>query len=220
MKNIKAVVFDLDNTLIDRRTAFRKFCNYFIDKYFHDTSLPENKDSMIDYMVFLDKDGYYGKIKFYETLVEKWNIQNFTIHQLRDDYYKSFYKFIETFPDATETLNHLKSKYSLGIITNGHSNIQNQKIDHTKIRPFFDDIIVSGEVSIEKPDEKIFQMSCSNLKIKSSECVYVGDNYKNDVVGAHNAGMYPIWFTNDPKQIPYENSNKIQSLSELIDILG
>ena len=63
-----------------------------------------------------------------------------------------------------------------------------------------DEIIVSGDVGVEKPDREIFEIACERLGIAPAEAVYVGDNRKNDVDGALGAGMRAVWLAVNPGQ--------------------
>jgi FMN phosphatase YigB (HAD superfamily) len=57
----------------------------------------------------------------------------------------------------------------------------------------FSCIVLSEVVGIRKPDPAIFQKAASLIQIKPAECLYVGDSYINDVIGAKNAGMQACW---------------------------
>ncbi|GGG63601.1 HAD family hydrolase [Paenibacillus radicis (ex Gao et al. 2016)] len=54
---------------------------------------------------------------------------------------------------------------------------------------YFDELIVSSEVELEKPDERIFTLAMEKAGVSPEQCVYVGDNYYDDVVGSAKAGM-------------------------------
>jgi len=87
------------------------------------------------------------------------------------------------------------------------------------IEAYFDDIIVSEESKIAKPDPKIFHMACANLGIKPEEAVYVGDYYPNDIAGAIGAGITPIWICNSPDAYREYSGIRISTLKELKRIL-
>jgi putative hydrolase of the HAD superfamily len=57
------------------------------------------------------------------------------------------------------------------------------------LEPFFDEIIVSSEVSCEKPDPRIFELALKQMQAAPSEAIYVGDNYYDDCVGAGKLGI-------------------------------
>jgi len=218
MEHIRAVIFDLDDTLVNRKAAFRNFCVSFIEEHFEGRELPDSRENMIGYMTLLDRNGYCDRTAFYSPLIEKWGMKNRTVKQLCDNHENEFHKF--TLPDADmeKVLDYLAPKYKLGIITNGVSKTQNGKIDRVGIRDRFRSVIVSGEAGVHKPDGRIFRMSCSALGVKAGEAIYVGDHYENDISGAKRAGLYTVWYTDDPGNPPYCDY-KINRLSEILNIL-
>jgi len=97
------------------------------------------------------------------------------------------------YPDAEALLTDLKPKYKLGLYTNGPSDIQWEKIDALGFNRFFDVILVAGDIDIYKPDPEGFKLLLTQLDANPKECLFVGDTYDTDVVGAYNAGMPTCW---------------------------
>lgn len=126
------------------------------------------------------------------------------------------------FSDVIECLEQLRDRYRLGIITNGSSDHQREKIERTNIAGFFDTIIISEEVGIGKPDLRIFNLALERLAVDPKAVVLIGDSLKRDVQGAQNAGITGIWINRgeikeeDQKVIP---DIQIKSLSKLLCIL-
>ena len=108
---------------------------------------------------------------------------------------ENLWKYCVPFEDAKDTLEYLQMKYVLGIITNGPSKGQRNKLVKAGLDGFFDmkHVVVSGDYDYQKPDKRLFLQACSNLGVKPEESVYVGDIYANDILGSYNAGMTPIW---------------------------
>jgi len=92
-----------------------------------------------------------------------------------------------------ELLRDLQSRYALGLLTNGPSDMQWPKIDSLGVAEFFDAIVVAGDVGIYKPDSRVFEILLDRLHVESGTALYVGDNYDVDIVGAHAAGMRAAW---------------------------
>jgi len=218
MKKLKAVVFDVDNTLIDRRKAFYDLCSYIINKYSPLYPIDGSKDELIAHMVRIDGDGYGGLKKFIPTLKKYWNME-ITTEDFLNDRNEVFGKLSVPMPDLYEVLEILKKKYKLGIITNGYSKVQRDKIDTVKIADYFDDIIVSGETDYEKPDREIFELSCRNLGVEPDETVYVGDYFPNDIAGAIGAKIMPIWINEDPNEHKEYEGIRITKLTDLLKLL-
>lgn len=122
------------------------------------------------------------------------------------------------FSDAKECLEQLGNKYKLGIITNGSSDHQREKIERTNIAGFFDTVIISEEVGIGKPDPRIFNLALEQFAVDSRKVVLIGDTIGIDIQGAQNVGIRGIWINRngikgkDQEVIPYI---QIKSLNEL-----
>jgi putative hydrolase of the HAD superfamily len=99
-----------------------------------------------------------------------------------EDYWRAF----DFVPAALERL---KSKgCGLGIISNWDPSARSI-LARQGLADYFEHIIVSSEVGIEKPDERIFCLALEKAEVSASQCLYVGDNYYDDAVGAMKVGM-------------------------------
>jgi putative hydrolase of the HAD superfamily len=218
MDHIKAVVFDVDNTLVNRKAAFLRFCDYLIDHYANDYPYLGAREELIGKMIEADDNGYGGKSNFIPRLQNIWKLQ-VTTEEFIAQRNSIFGKLSVPMESVYEVLDTLKGRYKLGIITNGYSSVQREKITTVGITDYFDDIIISGEVDFEKPDPRIFRMSCENLRVKPEEMVFIGDYYPNDIAGAIGAKIMPIWITQDPDEHSDYSGIRITHLKELLQLL-
>lgn len=99
-----------------------------------------------------------------------------------------------------EILNYLKPNYTLHIITNGFKEIQAIKIDGAGFRNYFNQIIVSEEHQMVKPETALFRLAEKLSGAKTNECVMIGDNFDSDITGAINAGWEPVYFTHEKNE--------------------
>ena len=152
---IKAVLFDLDGTLLDRDRSLLAFAN---DQYKRLISslghIP--KADYISRFIELDCRGLVWKDKVYQTLVDELTITGLTWEHLLEDYVTGFQQHCIPFDGMEAMLHELKQHYSLGLITNGRSPFQRRSIDGLGINDFFDIVIASEEVQLRKPQPEIF----------------------------------------------------------------
>jgi putative hydrolase of the HAD superfamily len=90
-------------------------------------------------------------------------------------------------------LDTLATRYKLGLITNGPSEIQRAKIAQFDLARWFPVIVVSGEFGVAKPDPAIFLHAANALASDPADCVMIGDNPDADIRGAQAAGMRSVW---------------------------
>lgn len=191
---IKAIVFDLDHTLFDRHGTLRAIVPALRARFAVDPALTD--EQIAEYWIYGDDHYvYYGWNYIFAYLCEHGV---FTDPPEYGDYrtfiFENFAKVAVKLEDSLPMLERLKKEgYKVGLITNGGHALQYKKLDLTGLRYVFDEIIVSGDVLIDKPDKEIFLMMCEKLGVEPGECVYVGDNPKNDVGGAKKAGYHTIW---------------------------
>jgi len=120
-----------------------------------------------------------------------------------------------------ETLTALKNKgYRLAIVSN-HRKWLPDYLAEIELSDFFETIVVSDIVGVEKPDIRIMQIVLDDLKLDSSECLYVGD-HPFDVLCAKNAGIDCAWITSPNSVLPYnriKEDYRINNINELEKIL-
>lgn len=208
---IKAVIFDLDHTLFDRHATLGSIAPLF-RKYF-DVADGVTDDEIAKKWIYADDMFVYDGWEYIFAYLKENGI--FKTAPSYADYrsfvYKTFAKIAVPFDFTLPMLKKLKkSGLKVALITNGRHELQYKKLALTGLRYIFDEIIVSGDVGVEKPDREIFLMMCEKLGIKPCECVYVGDNPFNDIGGAKNAGMHTLHI-----KIKYKNPKAPKADAEL-----
>ena len=218
---IKAVIFDYDGTLSNRQKSVYSFYRDYLRPYVKEMSELEYESMLQDLMIY-DCNGaiqFEYRIKLFLYKYGKYFPEDFAT-TFRDSFFKNVYAYNVLKDDAIDVLKQLKGKYRLGILSNGDSTIQHGKIDHVQISDFFDEIVVTGDVGIHKPDKRIFEYALNKLDVKAEEAIMVGDVYASDILGAINAGMKTAWILEDSER-PNDSYDgyRIRKLSELLDIL-
>ncbi|MGI6608615.1 MAG: HAD family hydrolase [Erysipelotrichaceae bacterium] len=216
---IKAILFDYDGTLADRTkgacTAFRSYLKEYVIK---DEIYEVYLEALVQDLLLWDEFGAGNK----RLMIERFNSKyGYNINY--DHFFKWWCEnlglFEPLFKNTLKTLNYLKGKYKLGIITNGTVIGQNTKIDNADIRHYFDTIIISDEFGKAKPDRLIFKEALKQLNVLPKEAIYVGDSYSNDIIGAYNAKITPVWIWPDDGRYDLHSTKRIYKIEELMEIL-
>jgi putative hydrolase of the HAD superfamily len=190
---IKAVLFDLDGTLLDRDASVKGFIDSQYDRLDRMVGHIPRED-YISRFIELDQRGYAWKDKVYQQLVKEFYITELTWEELLQDYITDFKNHCVAFPNLVPILEELKSRdLRLGMITNGWGQFQLDNIKALGIEKYFDCILISEWEGIKKPDPEIFKRALIQLNIPPQQSIFVGDHPENDVKAAQNAGLIGIW---------------------------
>lgn len=211
---IKAVIFDLDGTLLNRDASIHKFIGNQYDRWRKWLDhIP--KEKYVSRFIKLDCRGYVWKDKVYQQMVDEFEISGIHWSDLLYDYTTEFHNSCTPFPNLLSTLKRLKSNsIHLGMITNGKGQFQLDNIRALGIENYFETILISEWEGIKKPNPEIFQSALSQMNVSANESVYIGDHPENDVKGARNIGMLAVW----KKDLHWKNVDAdfiIEDLKEL-----
>jgi putative hydrolase of the HAD superfamily len=113
------------------------------------------------------------------------------ISNLFIDYLTSNNHLIE---GTIETLEYLKDKYVLHIITNGFSFVQDVKLQKSNLDKYFVSITNSEAAGHKKPHENIFKHALTTANASKTESIMIGDSFEADVLGAINFGINAVYF--------------------------
>lgn len=109
--------------------------------------------------------------------------------------------------------------YRLGLITNRHNVDRfHELLDELRLRPYFDLVLASGEVGIQKPEPGIFAAALDRIDARAERSIYVGDNYWADVIGAQRAGLTPV-LLDTHHLFPEADCLVLERLDELLEWL-
>ncbi|HSZ41728.1 MAG TPA: HAD family hydrolase [Trebonia sp.] len=129
------------------------------------------------------------------------------------------------YPDVTPCLDTLAgSGLRLGIITNGDSAQQRDKLEVLGLTDMFAVVVAAGDIGIAKPDPRIFHHAAGALGLAPRRCAFVGDLRETDAIGAAGAGMKGIWLNRGERSAVASPDTddgiaEIASLAELPSLL-
>ncbi|WP_127532639.1 HAD family hydrolase [Paenibacillus kobensis] len=218
----QAIIFDLDETLSDRRTAINRFLELWIARYFEDRL--HETEHLCSVFRRLDDNGYRLREELYPLLVEELDWKSPPSKEEFIAFWREhFPKCIEPMAHLYEMLDYLQLRgVKLGLITNGPEHIQRRKIDSLGIGHYFRSLLISGTFGVHKPDARIFLHSLEELDVAPEHAWYVGDHPVNDVVGSRDAGLIPVWLERDGRWSEEKHGaspvHTVQSLQELMEL--
>lgn len=186
---MKAVIFDLDNTLYNVEQyylgAFKEIAEYLSKKY--NLRRQEIYNKLVN--IWREKTSMYHYL--FTELLNFFNLEN----ELEDviKIFNNYDSELNPYPEVIPTLEELKKRnYKLGIITDGNIDRQKRKIKLLGLEQFFDIIVFTKELDNPKPSEIPFQEVVNKLKIIPQESFYVADNPLIDFEGAKKVGMKTV----------------------------
>ncbi len=221
---IKCIAFDLDDTLWECHpvilNAEQKFYNWLKSYY------PKITEKYSSQQLIQHRIAYMGaqqdNLHDLTTLRKGWMKNLASEFGFFDSNYieSGFEVFwlarneVTFFDDTLNILGELSKDYSLGVISNG-----NADVNHIGVGHLFDFTLSSEKAGVSKPHKDIFHQALKLASAKSHETVYVGDDPKRDILGAHGAGLHAIWF--NPRLIAWPGGRTptavIQHLNQLQD---
>lgn len=189
LDDIKAVIFDLDDTLYLEKDYVKSGYN-LIAKAFPEVANMSEKL----WKVFLDGGKAIDQVLLQEGLLTEEN-KNKCLN-----IYRNQVPDIQLDDLIKNLILELKDKgYKLGIITDGRVEGQRAKIKALDLERLVDQIIITDElggVQMRKPNEKAFVLISERLGVDYKNAVYVGDNPKKDFIAPEKLGMRAIYFKN------------------------
>jgi len=114
--------------------------------------------------------------------------------QLNNDYLQRTAIKATLFDGAIDLMEYLFRRYRLFILSNGFREIQSLKMKKSGLDTYFERIILSDDISIQKPHVKIFDYALKSSNSRRAESLMIGDNFEADIIGAQNARIDQIWF--------------------------
>lgn len=207
---IKAVIFDLDDTLISER-------EYIGSGYKHIANLLNaegigEQDDLYNMLIKLFEESpinvfnrLFDSLKFSYTASDIENLVN---------EYRNHFPIINFFDDVIPCLNELKKReFKLGIITDGYAISQKSKLRSLAASTYFDEIVITDELGRKywKPHQKPFEIIKEKLQVEYEEMIYIGDNPEKDF---YISNIYPIKTIRIDRQGVYRDREYMKGIRE------
>ncbi|UZJ58086.1 HAD family hydrolase [Pseudomonas sp. KU26590] len=224
---IRAVLFDLDNTLVHRRQSIEAYAEVFVREYAshlgtHDFALIADLIAAQDNGGYLPTDSPYPNIRTAVATALGERLQ----WRLSVDVPELAAHWVEHFPAQTiempgagiliEAL--LEQDITVAIISNGTQRSRQRTVARLPFAQHVKQLVSSEATGWRKPDPRIFLKAAQLLKLDPGECMYVGDHPINDIKGAESAGMKAVWLSGFHPW-PHSETAPVFSVDALGDVL-
>jgi FMN hydrolase / 5-amino-6-(5-phospho-D-ribitylamino)uracil phosphatase len=227
MRSIRAICFDLDNTLWDVwpviRRAEQAMYDYLVERYpklaaAHTVeTLREARERTAALYPQMKHDFTFLRLQTLRDHARDFGYEE-TMAQEAFDVFISARNQVELYEEVLPGLELLRGRYRLFTASNG-----NADLGKIGLARFFERSIAARQVGALKPDPVIFHKVIEGTDLAVNEVVYVGDDPHLDVQGARNAGMHAIWMNRDGAAWPQEIEPAfctVRSLTELAEVLA
>jgi HAD superfamily hydrolase (TIGR01549 family) len=121
-------------------------------------------------------------------------------------------------PHAVTVLEFLSKRALISLITNGLAFVQKNRIARAELELFFNDILISEEIGMAKPDPAFFRFAVKRLHLAPHEVLCVGDNPLADIKGAHEAGIDTCWYCPYVQSFPAGYPPPDYTISDLLEL--
>lgn len=201
MKKYQWILFDADETLFH----FDSYAG--LQHLFKQYNIDFTQSDFLKYQT-LNKNLWYQyqqhKITAKEVQTQRFHhwakklmVEAVTLNQ---QFMQSMASISKTFDGTKMMLDQLKGDFNLGIITNGFTALQQDRLERTGLTDYFKVLIISEEVGVAKPHPDIFNHALTMMDNPSpAQVLMVGDNLHSDIIGGNQAGMDTCWFNPDNK---------------------
>ena len=226
---VKAVIFDIDGTLYSyddaHAIAWKALCDYAKEQLSMDADTFKTCHSAAQQLqkerLGADCAALHNRQLRYQILLEENGKPLHHAIAMNDLYWNTLISVAKPNPGALLCLETLKNHgYTLGIGTDMTIDYQLKKLVSLQMLPYFDFIVSSEEVCVEKPHEKLFACCAEKAKTPIDQCLFVGDHLQKDYYGPINAGMEAIWYCPDQRAAAeHPDVRKLQDFQELFAML-
>ena len=224
-QKIKAVLFDLGNTLVysHPEETFKEILEtQDIVKSVDDVKkalTQGNREFDVEEHIHLPIREFYTQWNIVQLehlgITDKENARK--LAEIIDSQWFN-YAQIYVYPDTKETLKKLKQKgLKLGIITGGFEEDVERILPAVNLEAIFDIYVGTNTVGKRKPHPEVFQHALKLLRIQPEEAIFIGDQLEADYQGAQRVGMKALLIVREGK--PMTNVDYITSLREVFDFL-
>lgn len=206
---IKAVIFDVDDTLYNYTKAHEKAFEVLLDYADRELGLPRETFEELQQKTHAGLRASIGEvsaihnrcIRFQMILESRGLPLSPHVLKMYDLYWDTLIEASVPSSGAPEAVRQLKERgIRIGIGTDMTARMQFKKLEALGLLPDIDFIVSSEEAGVEKPEAAFFALCVRKAGCKREECLFIGDSLKKDVQGAVSAGLKAAWYRPEGKE--------------------
>lgn len=188
---LNAVLFDLDNTLIDfirmKKFASRAAARAMVEAGLNADPKEISKKLFKFYLEYgIESDDVFTRFLEKEFGKAEPRIVAAGVNA----YLREKYVYLDPYPGVVETLEELKKRgLKLGVVSDGVRLKAWMRLNAAGLDKYFDTVVTFDDTGKKKPAKEPFLEACKQLKVKPEECLMVGDWVERDIEGAKAVGM-------------------------------
>ena len=181
-------MIDLDNTLVDRATAFRAWAETF-----HLRHAPDDPES-VSWLVHADADGYEPRDRLAQAVRDRFRLSPRAYSDLLDDLRWGMADYLELDPQVPASLRTARtSGWTVVVVTNGTMEQQERKLRKTGLDKEVDAWVVSEAAGVKKPAPEIFRRAAGIAGATLDGAWMIGDSAESDIAGAYRLALRSVW---------------------------
>lgn len=207
----RAVLFDLDDTLFDHRRSARAALSEVHRVYAHGTDFAAFERHHTTNLELMHVEVLAGRIALDDARRERFRrvflaldvtLTDREVDAVASAYRSGYMSARRALDGAAALLAAVRPHARIGIVTNNLLDEQRDKLQFCGLASLVDELVVSDDVGVSKPERRIFDIALERLGVRAEDAVMVGDSWANDIVGAASAGIRAVWFNPDRTPMP------------------
>jgi putative hydrolase of the HAD superfamily len=219
------VLFDVDDTLIDHRTAERAAALHFRRRLSDVLAYPDEEFVGLWHRAAEKHFAAFtaGECSYQEQRRRRIReffgagVSDSGADELFELYLMAYRQNWRLFPDVLPCLDALAGE-TLGIVSNNGTEGTLTKLNHVGVVERFASVTTPENTGVSKPDARIFQAACARLGATPERCIYVGDRLEDDARAARDAGLTGVWIDRAGSGDPPDQAGGIVVIRDLRDL--